>query len=151
MKILLSAHDFDEISERALDEAIELARKLGAKVVVAHVYSVPMYSFPEGSSLIPSAEDAARIAEAAQRSLDEVLARRRGAGAPIEGVLRAGVPDVEICRLADEIGADMIVIGTHARGRLARALLGSVATRVVREAKQPVLTVSGAHAAPAPT
>ncbi|WP_438015964.1 universal stress protein [Sorangium sp. So ce315] len=142
MKTLLLAHDFDETSELALDTAIELARKLSAKIVVAHVYSMPVYTFPEGSSLIPSAEDAARLAEAAQRSLDQVLERRRSTqGVVISGVLRAGVPDEEICRLADEIGADMIVIGTHARGAVARALIGSVAQRVVRAAKVPVLTV----------
>lgn len=144
MKTLLLAHDFNATSEIALDTAIELAHKLSAKIVVAHVYSVPVYSFPEGSSLIPSAEDAARIADAAQRSLDQVLERRRATpGVEISGVLRAGVPDEEICRLADEIGADMIVIGTHARGAVARALLGSVAQRVVRSAKVPVLSIRG--------
>ncbi|WP_437711454.1 universal stress protein [Sorangium sp. So ce448] len=144
MKTLLLAHDFNATSEIALDTAIELARKLSAKIVVAHVYSVPIYSFPEGSSLIPSAEDAARIADAAQRSLDQVLERRRATpGVEISGVLRAGVPDEEICRLADEIGAEMIVIGTHARGAVARALLGSVAQRVVRSAKVPVLSIRG--------
>ncbi|WP_437904562.1 universal stress protein [Sorangium sp. So ce327] len=144
MKTLLLAHDFNATSEIALDTAIELARKLSAKLVVAHVYSVPVYSFPEGSSLIPSAEDAARIADAAQRSLDQVLERRRATpGVEISGVLRAGVPDEEICRLADEIGAEMIVIGTHARGAVARALLGSVAQRVVRSAKVPVLSIRG--------
>ncbi len=144
MKTLLLAHDFDETSELALDKAIELAGKLAAKIVVAHVYSLPVYTFPEGSSLIPSAEDAARLADAAQRSLDQVLERRRGvAGVELSGVLRAGVPDEEICRLADEISADMIVIGTHRRGAIARALLGSVAQRVVRAAKAPVLTVRG--------
>ncbi|XXY53959.1 universal stress protein [Sorangium sp. So ce269] len=144
MKTLLLAHDFDETSELALDTALELARKLSAKIVVAHVYSVPLYTFPEGSALIPSAEDAARLAEAAQRSLDQVLERRRAsADVEISGVLRSGVPDEEICRLAEEIGADMIVIGTHARGAVARALVGSVAQRVVRAAKVPVLTIRG--------
>ncbi|AUX36681.1 MULTISPECIES: universal stress protein [Sorangium] len=148
MKTLLLAHDFDETSERALDTAIELARKLPAKVVVSHVYSVPVYTFPEGSSLIPSAEDASRLAEAAQRSLDQVLERRRAVtDVEISGTLRAGVPDEEICRLADEIGADMIVIGTHTRGAVARALLGSVAQRVVRTAKVPVLTIRGPQSA----
>lgn len=143
MKTLLVAHDFNDTSERALDEAIDLARRLSATVVVAHVYSVPVYSFPEGSALIPSAEDAARIAEAAQRSLDGVLARHSDAGVQLQGVLRAGVPDEALCTLADELGADMIVIGTHARGVIGRVLLGSVAQRVVRSARQPVLTIRG--------
>jgi nucleotide-binding universal stress UspA family protein len=143
MKTLLVAHDFDETSERALDEAIDIARKLAAKVIVAHVYSVPFYSFPDGSSLIPSAEEAARISEAAQRHLDNVIARRQAAGVEVQGILRAGVPEQELCQLADEVGADLLVIGTHARGAIGRALLGSVAQRVVRSAKQPVLTIRG--------
>ena len=71
-----------------------------------------------------------------------MLERRRGTqDVEISGVLRAGIPDEEICRLADELGADMIVIGTHARGAVARALLGSVAQRVVRASKVPVMTI----------
>jgi nucleotide-binding universal stress UspA family protein len=147
MKTLLVAHDFDETSERALDKAIALARKLSANVVVVHVYSVPVYTFPEGSALIPSPEDASRISEAAQRHLDHTLARRSAEGVALEGRLRAGVPSDEICKLADEIGADMIVIGTHGRGVLARTFLGSVAQQVVRSAKQPVLTIHVPHEA----
>lgn len=141
MKTILVAHDFDETSEHALDTAIELARRLGSSIKVAHVYSVPIYAFPEGSALIPSAEDAARIAEAAQRHLDHVLSTRRASGVPLEGVLRAGMTAEELCRLADEIGADMIVLGTHGRGAIGRAIVGSVAQQVVRSARQPVMTV----------
>ncbi|HSN99407.1 MAG TPA: universal stress protein [Candidatus Nanopelagicales bacterium] len=143
MKTLLVAHDFDEASERALDQAISLARTLGASVKVAHIYSVPMYAFPEGSALIPSPEDAARVGGDAQRHLDFVVQRHidRGDGVTIEGILRSGTTADELCKLADEIGADMIVIGTHGRGIIGRAVLGSVAQQVVRMAKQPVLTV----------
>jgi nucleotide-binding universal stress UspA family protein len=144
MKNLLVAHNFDDTSERALDRAIALAGKLSAKVTVVHVYSVPIYTFPEGSALIPSPEDAARIAEAAQRHLDNPLARRRAEGVDVQGALRCGVPSDEICKLADEVGADMIVIGTHGRSVLGRAFFGSVAEIVVRTAKQPVMTVHSA-------
>lgn len=141
MKTLLVAHDFDETSERALDQAITLARKLSAKVVVVHVYSVPVYTFPEGSALIPSPGDATRISQAAQRHLDHIVALRGAEGVAIEGLLRSGVPSDEICRLADELPADMIVIGTHGRGVLGRTFLGSVAQQVVRSANQPVMTI----------
>jgi len=143
MKTLLVAHDFDETSEHALDTAIDFARRMGASVQVAHIYSVPIYAFPEGSALIPSAEDAARIAESAQRHLDHVISRRRQASEDValHGVLRSGMTADEICKLADELGADLIVIGTHGRGAIGRAILGSVAQQVVRLARQPVLTV----------
>jgi nucleotide-binding universal stress UspA family protein len=145
MTTLLVAHDFDETSERALDQAIALARKLSAKVVVVHVYNVPVYLFPEGSALIPTPEDAAQVAEAAQRHLDHAVTRRRAEGVDITGVLRSGVSADEICKLADELDASIIVMGTHGRGAFGRALLGSVAQLVMRTAKQPVLTVHPPH------
>jgi nucleotide-binding universal stress UspA family protein len=55
--------------------------------------------------------------------------------------LRSGVPHQEIVALARDERADLIVIGTHGRGGINRALLGSVADRVVRLAPCPVLTV----------
>jgi len=56
-------------------------------------------------------------------------------------VLLTGTPHVEICRLANEVGADLIVTGTHGRTGIRHALIGSVAERVVRHAGRPVLTV----------
>jgi nucleotide-binding universal stress UspA family protein len=56
-------------------------------------------------------------------------------------LLRTGVPHEEIARAATEERADYIVIGTRGRGGLERALLGSVADRVVRTAPCPVVTV----------
>ena len=53
---------------------------------------------------------------------------------------------MEICAAADELGVDLIVIGTHGRGGLSHALLGSVAEKVVRKAPCPVLTVQPADA-----
>lgn len=52
-----------------------------------------------------------------------------------------GVPDEEIVRLARQLKADLIVMGTHGRTGLAHMLLGSVAERVIRLAPVPVLTV----------
>jgi nucleotide-binding universal stress UspA family protein len=56
-------------------------------------------------------------------------------------VMRRGSPSTEIVALASEEHADLLVIGTHGRGGVSRALLGSVADRVIRTAPCPVLTV----------
>jgi len=61
-------------------------------------------------------------------------------------VLRSGRPFVEIVRLAREIPADLVVMGTHGRSGLRHALIGSVAERVVRKSPCPVLTVKQAGA-----
>jgi nucleotide-binding universal stress UspA family protein len=137
---ILAATDFTEPSEHALDHAVDLAAKLGARVTVLHVYSVPIYTFPDGA-YIPTAEVAASIAGAAQQQLDAAVARRKDRGVALTGLLRSGATSEVICGVATEISADLIVMGTHGRGALARALLGSVAQNVVRYATQPVMTV----------
>lgn len=52
-----------------------------------------------------------------------------------------GIPHVEIAHLADECGADVIVMATHGRGFISHALLGSTTERVLRQAPCPVLVV----------
>ena len=61
----------------------------------------------------------------------------------VDGVLREGVPWEEINAVADAIDADLVVIGTHGRRGLTRALLGSVAENVVRTAHRPIVTIRG--------
>lgn len=132
--------DFSEPSDRALDCALELAQKLDARVTLVHAYEIPAYSFPDGS-LVASADFAARIADGAQQTLDAAVAARRGAGVPVDGVLRNGVPWEEIDAVVKELDVGLVVIGTHGRRGLARALLGSVAEHVIRTCEVPVLTV----------
>jgi nucleotide-binding universal stress UspA family protein len=111
-------------------------------VTVMHAYEIPVVSFPDGG-IIATADLAARIGEAARTALDAVVEQRQGRGVSIQGILREGVAWEEINAVADEMGADLIVIGTHGRRGLARALLGSVAENVIRTAHRPVLTIRG--------
>jgi nucleotide-binding universal stress UspA family protein len=139
-KKILVPIDFDETSDRALDHALALAGELGAKVTVVHVYSLPVYSPPDGS-YIPAVELSTAVEAGARRQLDELVHARRAAGATLEASLRSGRAADEICEAARETGADLIVMGTHGRGLVGRALLGSVAQSVVRLSPVPVLTV----------
>lgn len=114
-----------------------------------HAYEIPVIGVPDGT-LIATPELAARIADAARSGLDAQLKRMEGRGVPIEGALREGVAWEEIEHVADEIDADVIVIGTHGRRGIARALLGSVAENVIRTTYRPVLTIHGPpHGPPA--
>ena len=69
------------------------------------------------------------------------MGNARAAGLTVGIATRDGIPYHEIVALAQDKRADLIVIGTHGRGGVNRALLGSVADRVVRLASCPVLTV----------
>lgn len=140
---ILVSVDLEEASDRVLDVALGLASKLGARLNVLHVYSLPVYNLPDGS-YVPTAEVANSVAEAARKQLDATVARYSDRGVTVSGILRNGSPQVEISNVANEIGADLIVMGTHGRGALGRVLLGSVAQAVVRSATQPVLTIRNA-------
>jgi nucleotide-binding universal stress UspA family protein len=109
-----------------------------------HAYEIPIVGFPDGA-LVATAEIATRLADASRTGLDSVLARRQGGKVPFDAVLREGVPFEQINAVAEEIDAHLIVMGTHGRRGLARALLGSVAEKVVRTAHRPVTLIRGPH------
>jgi nucleotide-binding universal stress UspA family protein len=93
---------------------------------------------------VATADIAARIQEAAKKGLDAAVSARQGrGGVKIETMLREGAAHEEIKSVAESSHADLIVIGTHGRKGLARALLGSVAENVLRTVKTPVLAIHG--------
>jgi nucleotide-binding universal stress UspA family protein len=151
---VLCAVDLEAEAERVLATAALLAEKLGGRLRLLHVLPVAPNIHPD-----VLANPAAHPAFAAARAEKEAevggamraLAKR--AGLPASTVLAVGHGDAADVILgeaeAEEVG--WIVIGTHARRGLARALLGSVATEVVRLASVPVVTVrAGAGDHPRP-
>lgn len=140
-KTLLVAVDFSETSERAVDMALELAARFDGKVVLLHAYEIPALGFPDGV-LVASSEVVSRISSAAQAALEKLVEQHKGR-APIETMLRTGVAYETINKVAEEVNADLVVIGTHGRRGIARALLGSVAENVIRTGTRPVLVVHG--------
>ena len=132
--------DFTDASLEALDYALDLARRLNAWITVLHVYTLPTYTFLDGM-YVPTAEQAAQISEAAQRGLDSIVDARRGRAVAIASMLCTGLPPEAICAVASGDRFDLIVMGTHGRGGVGRAFLGSVANAVIRNASVPVVTV----------
>ena len=133
--------DFSDCAEEAWGLAQRLAAASGAELVLVHVL-VEAPLFNEG----PFTMDRVRkVYEAArkwgQESLDAWMAEAQTKGLKARVSLRTGVPYREIVDLVTDERADLVVIGTHGRGGIDRALLGSVADRVVRLAPCPVLTV----------
>jgi nucleotide-binding universal stress UspA family protein len=141
IKRILVPHDFSPTADNALAFALDLATKLGAAITVMHAYEYPMLSYPEGPAL--TADLVLEIEKAARVALDGVVSRARRPGVPMDATLRQGPAWAEILAAANEARAELIVIGTHGRRGLSRALLGSVAEKVVRTAPCPVLTVRG--------
>lgn len=142
VKTVLVPVDFSEPSEAALAYAVSLARQLGARLVVMHAYELPVYGFPDGA-LIATAEVATRVMSGAEAGLDALVEPYRD-GLHIDTVLRQGVVWEEVRSVAEEISADMIIVGTHGRHGIAHALLGSVAEKIIRTSTRPVLTIHAA-------
>jgi nucleotide-binding universal stress UspA family protein len=138
--------DFSSCSEEAWRIAQCLAGMSGAELVLTHVLTeAPL--FREGPFIMPAfiMPKVREVLEAArtfgEAALEEWVAKARAEGLSARAALRTGVAYQEIVVLAVDERADLIVIGTHGRGGIDRALLGSVADRVVRLARCPVLTV----------
>jgi nucleotide-binding universal stress UspA family protein len=141
---ILYPTDFSDRSEYAFPLACALARDYGARLVILHVAPAPTIIYAEG--VIPPDP------EAASREARERLNRLTVPDADVraERRLEEGTPAAEILRVAQQIHADLIVLGTHGRTGLTRLLMGSVAEQVVRQAPCPVLTLTAPFAAPPP-
>ncbi|HEY4059107.1 MAG TPA: universal stress protein [Kofleriaceae bacterium] len=139
-KVILAPTDLSERAEAAVDYACELASQLGAKVHLLHVLAVPVVGVPEiGMAMTSTMIDTMLVEN--QTALDQ-LARTKANKCEIGGaVLRTGDARDVINATAKEIGADLIVVGTHGRTGVSRVLLGSVAESIVRTAPCPVLTI----------
>lgn len=139
-KHILVPTDLSEGAEVALDYACELAAKLDATVNILHVIGVPALGVPELGVAVTSTVIDQLISEN-QKAVDALADARRGRVKIGDVLLRTGDARDVIDETAKEFGIDLIVMGTHGRRGLRRALLGSVAETVVRSAPCPVLTV----------
>jgi nucleotide-binding universal stress UspA family protein len=139
MKPILLATDGSPSAAEATREAIELARALGAPLVASAVEHVSApsygyYGYAEVYSELRKAE-----AEHVQAVLDTVAGEAATAGVTCETVALEGPVADEICRLARERDAAMIVVGAHGWGAVKRFVFGSVSSAVLHEAPCPVL------------
>ena len=132
--------DFEAQSEHALAYAVDLAETLGATVHVITTYEVPIVGFPDGV-LVAAAEIVSHLVESSQKSLDEMCAPYKARKVTVTSHLEQGDPQQKILEVARDKHVGLIVMGTHGRRGVSRALIGSVAENVIRRSEIPVLTV----------
>jgi nucleotide-binding universal stress UspA family protein len=137
-KHILLATDL-RTSERAHETAAALAATSGARLTVVHVYEPPAFAL--AGSMLTGADLVGPCSGGAQPDLERLLWGLRKGGVLAEAVVRCGVPWEQIVGVAREIGADLIVTGTRGRRGIVHAFTGSVAEKIVQEARVPVLAV----------
>lgn len=148
---ILCPVDFSDFSRHALEYAVAMAKYYDARVTALHVYAnmpvvntVPAVGFDSAPIVLPPVDPAA------VKAITEEFA----AGVDAEGRLDVSVqeaPDTvaEILAQADVLDANLIVIGSHGRSGLERLFLGSIAGKVLRKSRRPVMVVP-AHTAAVP-
>ena len=141
-KIFLVPTDFSSCARNAAEEALMLARSFSGRVVFFHVLDLyPSYTIAYAHELGVSVPIPPPSPEEIEPEWEDFLS-----GLPLEKVdwekcTDEGQAATAIVRQAENIQADMIVIGTHGRSGLPHVLLGSVAEKVVRTASCSVLTI----------
>ena len=140
MAQILVPVDGSEYSTTALDVAIDLARALGAELVILHVVDLARAAMLSGGLAQVIPQSLAEVQAESRQIVDD--ARRR-----VPPQMRAstrlvdGIPVDQIERIAGETMPMFVVMGTHGRSGLSRAMNGSVAEGVARRSPVPVVMV----------
>ena len=137
---ILATTDFSPNSDKAVDYAIQLAKRLGAKLTLLHVVPEPSaLDYPiEGIS----SEEIKGWQQAAEKRLAEQFARAKLAYEEVESVQRTALhPRDEIVQAASQLSADLLVISTHGYTGWKHLLFGSDAEIIIEHATCPVLVV----------
>ena len=137
---ILVPTDFSACALPAVRYAAELADKFAAELVLLHVVSDAVLALPDAVMPTP-ATDLHALTAAGKTGLANLIAAEKLERLNPRPEVRVGSPAAEIIAAATDLHADLVCIGTHGRGGIARVLLGSVAEHVVRQAPCPVLTV----------
>jgi len=156
MQKLLAAVDFSEITDVLLDQAARLAKALNAKLWVLHVasdetqaitYETIQYSSysPEFVGLPGDVQLARDLsAEEIKREhahLHAISSKLRSDGIDAQAILIKGDAAKLIIEKANDLGVDMIILGSHGHGLLHKALLGSVSESIIRHSRGNIMIV----------
>jgi nucleotide-binding universal stress UspA family protein len=141
---ILVAVDFSEFADSVLDVAVEFAKQLSAELHLVHAFDVRIPLVTPYEVAIPTAfiEEAR---EAAASKLAALIRKVADDGVTATSHLSEVPAASAIVDLAEELGADLIIMGTRGHTGLKHVLLGSVAERTLRHAPCSVLTVKGTH------
>jgi nucleotide-binding universal stress UspA family protein len=141
MKTVLAPIDFSDISRRVIDEAIVIARVIGARLVLLHVVQLPSLlgsgvaedDLPVGFHLQAERDAITRLAKLQKQLRDE--------GVTAHVIHQVGLPGEKILEQAERLEADYLVMGSHGHGALYELIVGSTTMGILKQAACPVAIV----------
>jgi nucleotide-binding universal stress UspA family protein len=140
MKTILVPTDFSKSAQNALEYAIEIAKRISAKLILFHAYQLPPVT-----SEVPVVLSVSDIEKQIVRNLkkaERYIHSNHGEALVVEYDYRCGFPVEEIRLCVERKKADLIVMGLHGAGFLKEKLIGSVATALVNNSKCPVMIIN---------
>jgi nucleotide-binding universal stress UspA family protein len=143
LRHVLVGIDRSPASLAALEVAVELAGMLGGSLSVVEAFEFDP-PFPLGPSAAETSRGEEHALERTATAVEELVREIRERGIAVQVVVRSGEPAATLLQVADDVGADLIVVGTRGGGDPADPLLGSVARSVVAHGRRPTLVVPAA-------
>ncbi|MFA3783924.1 universal stress protein [Melioribacteraceae bacterium 4301-Me] len=143
IKNIIVPTDFSKLSYSAFEFARDLAEKNDAVIHLIHILEKTPPFLAVRSLDVSEDEIMKSMEKNAKKQLHKTVSiLREDSSVQIKEILRKGVDYEEIVNYSNEINADLIVIATHGRTGILHTLLGSVAEKVIRYAKCPVLVIT---------
>jgi len=141
-KNILVPVDGSSTSYAAVDKAVEFAKAFNSKITLVQVLTLDPYIAAEYISASQTNDLIERARISIEKNLQEALEKFQGTDLEVETKLLEGqVVHSEIAKAADELHADLIIIGSHGRTGLKKFFLGSVAQSILGSSEVPVLIV----------
>jgi nucleotide-binding universal stress UspA family protein len=141
MKNILVPIDFSAVQQTLVDTAGNLAKGLGAKLWLVHVAAPDpdFVGFKVGPEYVR--EQRADILRQEHQDIQAIAAHLKEGGINVEALLVQGPTTDTLLEVAQNVAADLIVIGSHGRSALFRAFVGSVSEQVLKDSKVPVMVI----------
>ncbi|GGL65755.1 universal stress protein [Halocalculus aciditolerans] len=136
--------DGSDVSTNAISEALTLAELAGGTIHAVFVLDPSVVAGgPLEDLTLDTSLDAVldELEHEGEHALAELERAAETEGVDVTTTVREGTPSVQIVEHADDVDADVVVMGTHGRKGVSRALLGSTAEKVIRNADTPVMTI----------
>jgi|AntRauTorcE11898_2_1112593.scaffolds.fasta_scaffold63746_2 nucleotide-binding universal stress UspA family protein len=143
---ILVPTDGSETAESAVDHAIDLASKYDATVHALYVVDIDATNYSLGTEQIDrirrgDLDEMTEVTDEAKKATGYVVDRAAEHGLTVEEHVTAGQPARAIRKFVEDNDIDLVVMGSHGRSGLSRVILGSVAEKVLRRTRLPVLVV----------
>ncbi len=141
MKNIVLAVDFSETTEKIVEKAAKIASKLMAKIWIVHVAAPDpdFVGYDVGPQYIR--DDRAEELREEHQMLQNYAANLKKKGIDAEALLIQGYTAQSIIKQAEQVEADMIIIGSHGHGPLYNTIIGSVTSDVLRDTPMPVTVI----------